>query len=51
MHALVLSMGARHSSVPWQVVSNHGNDAFTCLYRVRIHGTPAYGGDQQKEAP
>jgi hypothetical protein len=22
------------------VLSNHGNEAFTCLYRVRIHGRP-----------
>lgn len=26
-----------------QVVSNHGNEKFICLYRVRVHGSPAHG--------
>lgn len=25
----------------WQVVSNHGHPKYTCLYRIRVHGSPA----------
>ena len=29
------------AAVRVDIVSNYGNVDFTCLYRVRIHGTPA----------
>uniref|UniRef100_A0A7S1XUJ1 SUN domain-containing protein n=2 Tax=Phaeomonas parva TaxID=124430 RepID=A0A7S1XUJ1_9STRA len=29
-----------------EVLSNHGSAEYTCLYRVRVHGTP---GDVQEE--
>lgn len=24
--------------VQFQVLNNHGNDAYTCVYRLRVHG-------------
>jgi len=29
------------SFVKFEVLSNHGNSDFTCLYRIRVHGIPA----------
>ncbi|KAF8322579.1 hypothetical protein DL93DRAFT_2071421 [Clavulina sp. PMI_390] len=35
--------------VIFDVQSNYGNPEYTCLYRVRVHGTPKAGSEEQSE--
>ncbi|EPQ31801.1 uncharacterized protein PFL1_01133 [Pseudozyma flocculosa PF-1] len=34
----VVALGIKVPSVQFQFLSNHGHPAFTCVYRVRVHG-------------
>ncbi|KAL9932260.1 hypothetical protein V8E36_008739 [Tilletia maclaganii] len=39
--AAVAAQNFAVDAVQVSVLSNHGNEAYTCLYRVRVHGEPA----------